>query len=138
MFNRDPSCNPVHRGLESGSIMEQFDFTNSPLRQDTEGTIRVIGSRVTLDTLVHIWQRGDTFEEIQDGFPTLALDQIKDVIAWYLNNTAAADEYLEEREAEAEALRKEIVSQPSYIALNEEIKRRWKQLQSERAQLIKS
>jgi len=118
--------------------MEQFDFTNSPLRQDTEGTIRVIGSRITLDTLVHKWQRGNTFEEIQDGFPSLSLDQIKGVIAWYLNHTAAADEYLEEREAEAEALRKEIVSQPSYIALNEEIKRRWKQLQSERAQLIKS
>jgi uncharacterized protein (DUF433 family) len=103
--------------------MEQFDFTNSPLRQDAEGTIRVIGSRITLDTLVHIWQRGDTFEDIQDGFPTLSLDQIKGVIAWYLNHTTAADAYLEEREAEAEALRKEIQSRPSYIALNEKLKR---------------
>lgn len=113
--------------------MEQFNFTNSPLRQDAEGTIRVIGSRITLDTLVNIWKRGDTFEEIQDGFPTLSLDQIEGVIAWYLNNTAAADAYLEEQEAEAEALRKEIESRPSYIAFNEEIKRRWEQLISHRA-----
>lgn len=108
--------------------MEQFDFTDSPLRQDAEGTIRVRGSRITLDTLVHIWQRGDTLEEIQDGFPTLSLEQIKGVIAWYLNHTAAADTYLGEREAEAEELRKEIENQPGYIAFNEEIKRRWEQL----------
>jgi uncharacterized protein (DUF433 family) len=112
--------------------MEQFDFTNSPLRQDAEGTIRVIGSRITLDTLVGIWKRGDSLEEIQDGFPTLSLDQIKAVIAWYLNHTAAADEYLEEQETEAEALRKEIQSQPGYMEFNEEAKRRWQQLQISR------
>jgi uncharacterized protein (DUF433 family) len=118
--------------------MEPFDFTNSPLRQDAEGTIRVIGSRVTFDTLINIWKRGDTLEEIHEGFPTLSLDQIKAVIAWYLNHTAAADEYLEQEEAEAEALRKEIQSQPSYIEFNAEIKRRWEQILRQREQLIKS
>src|SRR5688572_17261374 len=117
--------------------MEQFDFTDSPLRLDAEGTIRVIGSRVTLDTLVGIWKRGDTFEEIEDGFPTLSLDQIKGVIAWYLKHTTAADTYLEEEEAEAEALRKEIQSQPSYIEWKKELLRRREQLISRREQLIK-
>jgi uncharacterized protein (DUF433 family) len=80
--------------------MEQFDFTDSPLYQDDRGAIRVIGSRITLDTLMGAYQRGDTLEEIHEGFPSLSLNQVKGVIAWYLNHTAEADEYLAEGDAE--------------------------------------
>jgi hypothetical protein len=64
--------------------MEQFDYTDSPLHQDVEGSIRVIGSRITLDTLVHKFQLGDTPEDLHEGFPSLSLAQIRAVIAWYL------------------------------------------------------
>ena len=43
-------------------------------------TIRVIGSRITLDTLVGVYQRGDTVEELTEAFPSLSLAQIKAVI----------------------------------------------------------
>ena len=111
--------------------MEQFDFTDSPLHQDDKGAIRVIGSRITLDTIVHRFQVGDTPEDIEDGFPTLSLAQIKSVIAWYLNHTAEADEYLAQGEAEAEETRKRIQSTPRYKELEELLKKR-------RAQLIKN
>jgi len=119
--------------------MEQFDFTGSPLHLDDRGAIRVIGSRITLDTLVDAYKQGDTPEDIQDGFPSLSLTQIKGVIAWYLNHTAEADEYLEKGEAEAEELRKRIQSEPGYKEFNEMIKQRWEQLlKQRREQLIKS
>ena len=86
-------------------------------------SIRVIGSRITLDTLVHIFQRGDTVERLARGFPTLSLEQIKAVIDWYLTHQREADEYLEEREAEAEKRRQWIESQPGYAERREKLLR---------------
>jgi uncharacterized protein (DUF433 family) len=108
--------------------MEQFDFTDSPLTQDARGTIRVTGSRITLDTLVSCFKQGDTPEDIQEGFPSLSLAQINGVISWYLNHTAEAEEYLEKEEAEAEEIRKRIQSTPSYKELQELIRQRREQL----------
>lgn len=119
--------------------MEQFDFTDSLLYQDDRGAIRVIGSRITLDTLMGAYQRGDTLEEIHEGFPSLSLNQIKGVIAWYLNHTAEADEYLAEGDAEEEELIKRIQSDPRHKELRQLIKQRWEQLTKQRQeQLIKN
>ena len=114
--------------LESRGMEQQFDFTDSPLHQDNRGVIRVIGSRITLDTLVGTYKRGDTLEEIHEGFPSLSLAQINGVITWYLNHTAEADEYLAKVDAEAEELRKRIQSEPRYKELDELLKRRREQL----------
>lgn len=102
-----------------------------PLIDRDEGTIRtirVIGSRITLDTLVHIFQRGDTVEEIAEGFPTLSLDQIKAVIGWYRTHQREADAYLEERDAYAEKVRQWIESQPGYAERREKLRRYREQL----------
>jgi Protein of unknown function (DUF433). len=115
--------------------MEQFDFTGSPLHLDDRGAIRVIGSRITLDTLVGAYKRGDTLEEIHEGFPSLSFNQIKSVLAWYLAHTAEADEYLREVDEKAEALRREIQSTPKYKELSELLKQRIKERQK---QLIKN
>jgi len=119
--------------------MEQFDFTDSPLHLDDRGAIRVIGSRITLDTLVGAYQRGDTLEEIHEGFPSLSLAQIQSVIAWYLNHTSEADEYLAKGDAEEEELIKRIQSDPRHKELRELIKQRWEQvLKQRREQLIEN
>jgi len=100
-----------------------------PLVDRYEGTIRtirVIGSRITLDTMVHIFRRKRTVEKIADGFPTLSLGQIKAVIDWYLTHQSEADEYLEEREAWAEKVRQEIESQPGYVPLRDKLQR-WRE-----------
>lgn len=115
--------------------IKQLNFPKDvPLVQQNVGTIRtirVIGSRITLDTLVHSFQRGDTLEEIAEGFPTLSLEQIKAVIDWYLTHQREADEYLEEGDAEEERLRQRIESQPGYAEWREKILRY-------REQMIKS
>jgi len=112
--------------------MKQFDFTQkAPLNQDSEGTVRLSGSRVTFDTLVAAFKRGCTAEQIHDSFPSLSLAQIYGAIAWYLNHQADADDYLREREHEAQAIRQEIESQPEQAAFRETMRQR-------REQLIKS
>ncbi|HEX7334544.1 MAG TPA: DUF433 domain-containing protein [Pyrinomonadaceae bacterium] len=108
---------------------KQFTFPEEvPLTQWENGTIRVIGSRVTLDTIIGRMQVGDTPEEIHEGFPTVTLEQINTIIGWYLNNQVEADEYLQEQDAEAERIRQEIESEPEYIARREELRRRIAQL----------
>lgn len=94
-----------------------------PLDYDHSGTIRVKGSRVTLDTLVACMQMGDTREEIHEGFPSVTLAQINTILDWYLNNQVEADEYLREQEAEAERIRQWIESQPGYMVLREKLLR---------------
>ena len=109
--------------------MEQLDFTDSPLHLDDRGAIRVIGSRITLDTLVAKFKLGDTPEDLHEGFPSLSLAQIKGVIAWYLNHTAEADEYLAKGDAEAEEILKRIESDPRHKELRELVKQRWEHKQ---------
>lgn len=100
-----------------------MNFTETPfLTQTSNGTIRVTGSRLTLDTLaVHI-QQGRTPEEIHDSFPSVSVEQISGVITWYKNHQAAADEYLQIGLAEEERLRKKIESDPRYEVLREKIR----------------
>ena len=114
---------------------QQIIFPRDVPLEYREGSIRVIASRITLDTLVGIFQRGDSVEEIADGFPTLSLEQIKAVIDWYLTHQGEADEYLEERAAAAEAFWKRISSQPEYIAAHEELLRRREEFLRRRGQL---
>lgn len=121
---------------------KQISFPEGvPLVDRYEGTIRtirVIGSRITLDTLVGIYQREDSVEYLADAFPTLSRKQIKAVIDWYLTHQSEADEYLEEGEAEAEALWTKITSKPEYISFHTELLRRREEFLRQRAQLTKT
>ncbi len=52
-------------------VMMHLSFTPIvPLNQDADGTVRVTGSRVALDTIVSAFKRGNTAEQIQDSFPS--------------------------------------------------------------------
>ena len=110
-------------------MSRQFTFDEGiPLNQDQRGTIRVKGSRVTLDTIIGRMQVGDTPEEIHEGFPSVTLAQINTIIDWYLNNQVEADEYLQEQEAEGERIRQKIESDPEYKARRAMLHRRIAQL----------
>jgi uncharacterized protein (DUF433 family) len=110
-------------------VNRQFTFPEEiPLNQDHNGTIRVKGSRVTLETIVGRRQVGDTLEEIHEGFPSVTLAQINTIIDWYLNNQVEADEYLREQEAEAESIIQELESDPEYKSRREILRRRIAQL----------
>jgi uncharacterized protein (DUF433 family) len=108
-------------------VMETKRFTfpdTVPLFQLESGGIRVRNSRITLETIVHRMQMGDTAEEIHDSFPTVSVSTIKEVLAWYFDNKADADEYLQELDELLRRLRQEAESQPGYKEWRERLLRR--------------
>ena len=108
---------------------KMLNFTDGvPLHQTSDGNVRVIGSRVTLHTLVGCFEMGETAEDILDGYPSLTLAQIDAIRCWYRNHQAEVDEYIREVDAEAEKLRLEIESRPENMAFTEKVRRLREQL----------
>lgn len=79
-----------------------------PLRADESGAIRVGASRVLLEIVIRAFQDGATPEEIALRYPTAALSDIYSVIGYYLHHSSEIDEYLVDRERQAEKVRQEI------------------------------
>jgi uncharacterized protein (DUF433 family) len=109
--------------------MKQLDFSQAaPLNQDSEGTVRITGSRITFDTFIAAFKRGNTAEQIRDSFPSLSLAQIYGVISWYLDHQADAEEYLKQRENEAETVRQEVENETDSSGFRERMQQRREQL----------
>lgn len=98
-----------------------FESEFVPLRQDDSGVVRVIGSRVTLDTVLWAHNHGATPETIVQGYPTLRLADVYGIIAYYLRHRAVVDEYLEEGEHIAEALHSRIEADPRHHELRQRL-----------------
>jgi uncharacterized protein (DUF433 family) len=79
-----------------------------PLATDPQGVVRVGGTRVTLDSVVGAFRSGATAEEIAQQFPALALADVYQVIAYFLQHTAEIEDYLSSRQKDAATLRREI------------------------------
>jgi len=110
-----------------------IEFTpGNPLFEDRDGTIRLTGSRVPLDTVIYEFNQGATPEQIQDSFPSISLHTIYGAIAFYLEHQVAVDEYLRQREQEAEELRHKIESRSEVAAFRERLRRRQAELLSSR------
>ena len=98
-----------------------------PLTLTQDGTIRVSGSRVSLDSIIYQYLQGGSAEQIHESFPSLKLADIYGVISYYLNHRDTIDAYLRQQEVKAEALRRRIESDPSYQAKTSEIRERIQQ-----------
>ena len=79
-----------------------------PLHVDETGTVRVGGFRLTLDTVIHRFNGGDSPEVIAHCFPPAELADVYTVIGYYLRHRPAIDEYLRRREHDAVELRRKI------------------------------
>jgi uncharacterized protein (DUF433 family) len=69
-----------------------------PLHADEDGVMRVGETRVTLDTVIHAFEAGSTAEEIVSRFSVLRLADVYTVIAYYLNQREAVQQYLKQQE----------------------------------------
>ncbi len=98
-----------------------LDAVSVPLEFTEGGSIRVAGSRVTLDTIVTAFDQGETPESIVDQYPGLALDDVYAVIAYYLRNRGTVAEYLQERGQKAAAVRRDVESRHSQNGLRERL-----------------
>src|SRR6266705_3019797 len=87
---------------------------NVPLTVTEQGTIRIKGSRVSLDSIIHHFKLGATAEQIVQSFPSLSLGDVYSSIAYYLTHRPEIEEYLQQQEAAANALQEQLESNPSY------------------------
>jgi uncharacterized protein (DUF433 family) len=88
-----------------------------PLLIDGGGTIRVAGTRVTLDTLVDVFLAGAPPEEIAQDFPVLALEDVYAVVTYYLRHRVEVEAYLWAQQIRAAAIRLEIESRTPQAGL---------------------
>ena len=79
----------------------------APLATDSDGVIRIRGSRVTLDTVVSAFSEGATAEEIVQQYPSLALADVYAVLGYYLHRKDEVDAYLRGRKANAGQVRRQ-------------------------------
>ena len=89
-------------------LLNQTDLTDAvPLKADADGVVRVAGTRVTLDTIVAAFREGATAEEIAQQYPSISLADVYALIGYYLRQAEKVDAYLEQRRAQAQAVRRE-------------------------------
>jgi len=78
------------------------------LIRSPQGTWRIAGSRVSMDTIIYSFLEGATPEEICQDFSSLSLAQVYSAIAYYLTYRVEMDAYLQEQQHAAERLRLEL------------------------------
>jgi uncharacterized protein (DUF433 family) len=66
----------------------------------------VAGKRISLDSIVYAFRRGQSPESIRRSFPLLTLEEIYGAIAFYLANQTEIDGYLIQEEKEFEEMRR--------------------------------
>lgn len=85
------------RGLEMGNqYVDQRD-----------GGFYVAGTRVSLDSVVYAFLRGESPDSVVESFPSLSLEQAYGAIAYYLAHQQTIDTYLQHGRAEFKRMREE-------------------------------
>jgi uncharacterized protein (DUF433 family) len=79
-----------------------------PLTTDAHGVVRVGGTRVTLDTVISAYLRGEDAERITESYPAISLADVYATIGYYLRHRDEVNEYLQTREAQAQSVRQEV------------------------------
>jgi uncharacterized protein (DUF433 family) len=75
--------------------------------EQREGGYYVVGSRISLDSVVSAFLRGESPEGIVDSFPALNLEQVFGAVAFYLANRESIDSYLRHGRADFARMRDE-------------------------------
>src|SRR5437016_5540517 len=98
--------------------------------EQRNGGYYVAGTRISLDSVVYAFNRGDSPERILEEFPLLdKLARVYGAIAFYLDHKADIDKYLEETEREFET---------GGIPMEQANPELWEKIQRARAKLSES
>jgi len=98
--------------------------------EQRNGGYYVAGTRISLDSVVYAFNRGDSPERILEEFPLLKkLSRVYGAIAFYLDHKAEIDKYLEHAKREFEA---------GGIPLEQANPALWKKIQRAKAKLGES
>lgn len=75
--------------------------------EQRNGGYFIEGTRVSWDSVVYAFLRGESPEGIAESFPVLTLEQIFGALTFYLAHRELVDSYLSEGRREFEMLRRE-------------------------------
>jgi uncharacterized protein (DUF433 family) len=90
-----------------------------------DGGYFIEDTRVSLDSVVYAFLRGESPEGIAESFPSLELEQIFGALAFYMANREIVDRYLSKGRRDFEALRQQAQrSHPALYAKLAEARRR--------------
>lgn len=78
-----------------------------PLEVNADGVVRVGGTRVTLDTVVAVFNQGATPEEIVFQYSSLQLADVYAVISFYLRHQQDVEVYLKQRQQRSKEIRRQ-------------------------------
>src|SRR5438094_667096 len=79
-----------------------------PLRDDGHGGLRVGQTRVSFESVWHLYEQGASPTEIVQAFDTLSPADVHAVLAWALRQPEEVDAYLKRRDEEAAELRRKL------------------------------
>ncbi|HEU0293348.1 MAG TPA: DUF433 domain-containing protein [Anaerolineales bacterium] len=89
------------------TVLLEIQPITAPLAADSNGVIKIAGSRVTLDTVVGAFIRGATAEEIAQQYPSITLANVYATISYYLQHQEEVEKYLEKRRKHAKVVREQ-------------------------------
>jgi uncharacterized protein (DUF433 family) len=118
-------------GSQSGYNNEERTTMENLYIEKREGGYYVSGTRVSLDSVVYAFLRGESPEGIVESFPALSLEQAYGAIAYYLANQQAVDTYLQQARADFQRMREE--SRRKHPALYEKLQAARRSMPSSRA-----
>ena len=115
----------VSYSIEGIVVAIVLDAERPPLREEPDGALRVGKSRVLLELVICAFKRGVTPDAIVQSYPTLDLADVYAVIGYYLHHSEKVDDYLLQRERQADEIRDRIESsQPEVNDLRARIRAR--------------
>src|SRR5262245_14811005 len=122
------------------AMLELEKTMTVPLTEWKDGTIRVTGSRVPIDSILYHFKLGAVPEQIVYMFEGLRLADIYGVIAYYLSHQETVEKYLQDQEAKEDAFLQQLESDPEYQrerrGFRERLMARWTKLQQDESALI--
>ena len=108
------------------AIADSITAEVSPLHQETDGTIRVGHTRISLDLVICSYLDGMTPEQIAASFETLDLGDVYAAIAYFHHHRADVEEYLRVRSDRAEAINELWEARSSSAGLRDRLQARLK------------
>jgi uncharacterized protein (DUF433 family) len=82
-----------------------------------DGEIRVVGHRIGLYSVIDRHQSGHSIEEILEEFPSLSLDEIRSIIAFYQANQHEVGAYVQEYRDELRRQEEAYVPSPAVLRI---------------------
>ncbi|HEY3321429.1 MAG TPA: DUF433 domain-containing protein [Planctomycetota bacterium] len=101
-----------------------------PLKKDAYGVYRVGGTRVTLESVIHVYDQGAAPEDIVSAFPTLSIEDVHLVIGYYLRHPKEMAAYMKEYEEAAKKMRELCEQKFGLSGLRERLLARKRQMEA--------